>query len=171
MNDILAAYLKAYTSKRAADSVIDDITIGTGSSLLGWLAGREVGASRGEKLRQTKYPKIERALSSIRARMDELGSKIENVRKDHLRHVDSLIRTKYKNLDTSELDSLIKKDSDSLGKLEPLFKKYQNRYIKTGNKIDKLVKAITNSRRVGGVVGAVGAGLLGTLLYNTLKKD
>lgn len=170
MNDILAAYLKAYTSKRAADSVIDDITVGTGSSLLGWLAGREVGASRGVKLRQTKYPKIEHALDRIRARRDELESKIENVRKDHLRHVDSLIRTKYKNLDTSELESLIKKDSDSLDKLEPLFKKYQNRFIKTGNKINKLGKAIQNSIRIGGAAGAVGAGLLGTLLYNTLKK-
>lgn len=171
MNDILAIYLKAYTSKKAADSVTDDIAVGTGSGLLGWVVGRDVGASRGEKLRQTKAPKIEHALNRIRARMDELKPQIENVRKDYSQHVDSLIKAKYKKLDTSELDSLIKKDRDSLNKLEPLFKKYQNRYIKTGNKIGKLGKAITNSRRVGGVAGAVGAGLLGTLLYNTLKKD
>lgn len=171
MNDILAIYLKAYTSKKAADSVTDDIAVGTGSGLLGWLAGQKVGASRGVKLRQTKYPKIEHALDRIRARKDELESKIKNVTKDYSRHVDSLIMAKYKNLDTSELESLIKKDSDSLDKLKPLFKKYQNRFIKTGNKIDKLGKAVKNSIRIGGAAGAVGAGLLGTLLYNTLKRD
>ena len=171
MNDILAIYLKAYTSKKAADSVIDDIAVGTGSGLLGWVAGRDVGARRAKKLRQTKHPKIEHAVNRIHARMDELEPQIENVRKDYARHVDSLIMSKYRGHDTSSIESLIKKDRDSLNKLESLFKKYRNRSIKTGSKLGKLQKAITNSIRVGGVAGAVGASLLGTLLYNKLKKD
>ena len=171
MNDILAAYLKAYTSKKAADSVIDDIAVGTGSGLLGWVAGRDVGASRGEKLRQTKYPKIEHALDRIRAKIDAFESQLSNETKAYSRNADSLIKAKYRGHDTSSIESLIRKNRDSIDKLEQLVKKYRNRYIKTGNKISKLGKAIKNSRRIGGAVGAISAGLLGPILYNTLQKD
>ena len=73
MNDILAVYLKAYTSKKAADSVADDMAVGTGIGLLGGLAGYTGGKIRGERLREIKRPKLEHALNRIRARINKLN--------------------------------------------------------------------------------------------------
>ena len=73
MNKYLELYLKAYTNKVAADdSIVDDAAVGAGSGLFGGLAGYGGGYLRGEKLRQTKAPKIEHALNRIRARINEL---------------------------------------------------------------------------------------------------
>ena len=171
MNDILAVYLKAYTSKRAADSVADDMAVGTGIGLLGGLAGYGGGYLRGEKLRQTKAPKIEHALNRIRARINELKPEFKKVRGNLSYWINSRDEVNNAGYDPSWHESVVKKHRDKLNKLEQSAIKQNDRYLKTWSKASKLQKAIKNSRRVGGVAGAVGASLLGTLLYNKLKKD
>lgn len=171
MNDILAVYLKAYTSKRAADSVADDIAVGAGSGLLGGLVGYTGGKVRGERLRDIKAPQIERILNRISSKLNNLEPKIKTARRDFLRRVSLLHTAKNRGYDTSWIESLIKKDSDSIDKLEPLAKKNKKRYLRTWGKASKLQKAIKNSKRLGGVAGAASASILGPILYNTLKKD
>jgi uncharacterized protein YlxW (UPF0749 family) len=171
MNDILAVYLKAYTSKKAADSVADDVAVGTGSGLLGWVAGRAGGKLRGERLRDIKAPKIERALNRIRSKRNNLEPKVRNLNKNVSQIFNILNKASYDEIGNTGLEPILEKDLGSLRKLEPLLNKYNKRYYKTWDKASKLQKAIKNSRRVGGVAGAVGAGLLSTLLYNKLQKD
>ena len=169
--EIMTVYLKAYTSKKAADSVADDMAVGTGIGLLGGLAGYGGGYIRGEKLRQAKAPKIERVLNRIRDRINELKLDTKDVRTDLLFHTKRLGEVNNAGKDTSRYESIVRKDRDKLNKLEQAAIKQKNRSIKTGSKLGKLQKAIKNSKRLGGAVGAVGAGLLGTLLYNKLQKD
>ena len=171
MNDILAVYLKAYTSKRAADSVADDIAVGTGSGFLGLLAGRAGGKIRGERLRDIKAPKIERALNRIRSKRNSLEPEVKSLRKDVLSLSKILDKTPFEEWYKNGLGDIFDKKLTSRNKLESLLEKHNNRYYETWGKASKLQKAIKNSKRVGGVAGAVGAGLLGTLLYNKLKKD
>lgn len=169
--EIMTVYLKAYTSKKAADSVADDMAVGTGIGLLGGLAGYGGGYIRGEKLRQAKAPKIERVLNRIRDRINELKLDTKDVRTDLLFHTKRLDDANRAGLDPSRYESLIKKDRDSLNKLEQLANKNKQRYFKTWRKASKLGKAITNSRRIGGFAGGFGASILGTLLYNKLKES
>lgn len=171
MNDILAIYLKAYTSKKAADSVADDMAVGTGIGLLGGLAGYGGGYLRGEKLRQTKSPKIEHALNRIRDRINELKLDTKDVRTDLLFHTKRLDEVNNAGKDTSRYESIVRKDKDKLNKLEQAANKQNVRYFNTWRKVSKLGKAIKNSRRIGGFAGAFTTSLLGTLLYNKLKKD
>lgn len=172
MNDILAAYLKAYTSKRAADSVADDIAVGTGSGLLGGLMGYVGGAYRGEDLRLSKAHKIKGALHRIGMKLHDIEFKSSLLR-PHLSHLIKRldeVKKDHPNLIPS-YESSVKEYRDKLDKLKQLANKQNDRYYKTWSKATKLQKAIKNSRRVGGVAGAVGAGLLSTLLYNKLQKD
>lgn len=171
MNDILAVYLKAYTSKKAADSVADDMAVGTGIGLLGGLAGYTRGKARGEKLRQTKAPKIEHALDRIRARIDEIKLRSEEVRKRLNWNTEYINKYNNAGLDPSWYESNVKKYKNELDKLQQSAIKQNDRYFKTWGKADKLQKAIKNSRRIGGFAGAFSVGLLSTLLYNKLKKD
>ena len=172
MNDILAIYLKAYTSKKAADSVTDDIAVGTGSGLLGWLAGYTGGKLRGESLRKTKGSKIEHALNRIRRRLHGIEFKTLIRQASLKRSIESLNAAKDRgSAFTPWYEYVVKDTRDSLNKLQQAANINNNRYSKILGKASKLQKAIKNSKRVGGVAGAVGAGLLGTLLYNKLKKD
>lgn len=172
MNDILAVYLKAYTSKKAADSVADDIAVGTGSGLFGGLMGYAGGKLRGERLRDIKAPKIQRALNRISSKRNLLEPKVKRLRKDVSQLFDILGREDpYAEWGKNGLVDEFDKTLRSRNKLESLLEKQNNRYSKTWRKASKLQKAIKNSKRLGGAVGAVGAGLLGTLLYNKLKKD
>lgn len=172
MNKYLELYLKAYTNKVAADdSIVDDAAVGTGSGLLGGLAGYGGGYLRGEKLRQTKAPKIEHALNRIRARINELKPEFKNVRKDISYWINRVDEVNNAGRDPSWHESVVKRHRDKLNKLEQAANKQNGRYFETWRKASKLQKAIKNSKRIGGFAGAVGAGLLGTLLYNKLKKD
>lgn len=171
MNDMLAVYLKAYTSKKASDSVADDIAFGTGSGLFGGLMGYGAGYLRGERLRDIKAPKIKRALNRISSKRNSLEPKVKSVRKDVSKLFDILGKDPYAEWGKNELVDIFDKTLRYRNKLESLLEKQNNRYSETWGKASKLQKAIKNSRRVGGVAGAVGAGLLGTLLYNKLKKD
>lgn len=172
MNDILAVYLKAYTSKKAADSVADDIAVGTGSGFLGLLAGRAGGKIRGERLRDIKAPKIQRALNRISSKRNRLEPKVKRLRKDVSQLFDILGKEDpYAEWGKNGLVDTFDKTIRSRNKLESLLEKQNNRYYETWGKAIKLQKAIKNSKRLGGAVGAVGAGLLGTLLYNKLQKD
>ena len=171
MNDILSVYLKAYTSKRAADSVADDIAVGTGSGFLGLLAGRAGGDIYGKELRNKKAYKIKRALNRISSKRNSLEPKVKSLRKDASRLFDILDKTPEDEWHKNGLMDTFDKTIRSRNKLESLFEKQNERYYKTWDKATKLQKAIKNSRRIGGVAGAVGAGLLSTLLYNKLKKD
>ena len=175
MNDILAVYLKAYTSKKAADSVADDMAVGTGIGLLGGLAGYGGGYLRGEKLRQTKAPKIEYALNRIRARINEIKPKLRETKKQLEWDTigSDFVKKFYKNNDPKvrSYESKVKEGRRSLDKLEQLANKNNQRYFNTWSKASKLQKAIKNSRRIGGFAGAFTTSLLSTLLYNKLKKD
>lgn len=171
MNDILAIYLKAYTSKKAADSVVDDIAVGTGSGLFGGLVGHAVGKIRGGKLRQAKAPKIERALNRIRARLNELEPQIKSAKNELLRSTNLVDIVKNRGYNTSWIESFVKLDRNYLNKLQQLANKNNQRYFTVLSKTNKLQKAIKSSKRLGGVAGAASASLLGPILYNTLKKD
>ena len=175
MNDILAVYLKAYTSKKAADSVADDMAVGTGIGLFGGLAGYGGGYLRGEKLRQTKGPKIEYALNRIRARLNEIKPKLRETKKQLEWDTigSDFVKKFYKNNDPKvrSYESKVKEGRRSLDKLEQLANKNNQRYFNTWSKASKLQKAIKNSRRIGGFAGAFTTSLLSTLLYNKLKKD
>lgn len=172
MNDMLAVYLKAYTSKRADDSVADDIAVGAGSGLFGGLMGYAGGTLRGAKLRQNKAPKIIRATDRIGYRLKSLRRKISNATANLERSLEALDDARIRESPNIPwYESLVKRDRDSLDNLKRLVNKNNQRYFKTWSKASKLQNAIKKSKRVGGVAGAVGASLLGTLLYNKLKRD
>lgn len=172
MNDMLAVYLKAYTSKRADDSVADDIAVGTGSGLFGGLMGYGAGYLRGEKLRQTKGLKIEHALNRIRAKLNEIKFKTPIRQASLKRSIESLNAAKDRgSAFTPWYEHVVKDTRDSINKLQQAANKNNQRYFTVWNKANKLQKAIKNSKRIGGVAGSVGFSLLGTLLYNKLKKD
>lgn len=172
MNDILAVYLKSYTSKKAADSVADDIAVGTGSGFLGLLAGRAGGKLRGDRLRNIKAFKIERALNHIRSKRNSLEPKVKSLRKRVSNLFEILGKEDpYAEWGKNDLVDDFDKAISSRNKLESLLEKQNNRYYKTWDKATKLQKAIKNSRRIGGFAGAASASILGTLLYNKLKKD
>ena len=169
--ELFTLYMKAYTSKKAADSVADDMAVGTGIGLFGGLAGYTGGKVRGEKLRQTKYPKIEHALDRIRARIDEIKPRSEEVRKLLNWNTEQINKYNNAGLDPSWYESRVKKYRDELDKLEQLTNKNKQRYFETWRKASKLQKAIKNSRRIGGFAGSFSVGLLSTLLYNKLKES
>ena len=176
MNKYLELYLKAYTNKVAADdSIVDDAAVGAGSGLFGGLAGYGEGYLRGEKLRQTKAPKIEHALNRIRARLNEIKPKLRETKKQLEWDTigSDFVKKFYKNNDPKvrSYESKVKEGRRSLDKLEQLANKNNQRYFNTWRKASKLQKAIKNSRRIGGFAGAFTTSLLGTLLYNKLKKD
>ena len=172
MNDILAIYLKAYTSKKAADSVADDIAVGTGGGLLGWLAGYAGGALRGEKLRRTKGPKIEHALNRIRRRLHDIEFNRPIIQAELKRTIESLNAAKDRgSAFTPWHEYIVKYTRDSLNKLQQAANINNNGYSKILDKANKLQKAIKKSKRLGGVAGAASASILGPILYNTLKKD
>ena len=172
MNKYLELYLKAYTNKVAADSVADDIAVGTGSGLLGGLMGYAGGAIHGDDLRHNKAPKIEYALDRIRRRLRDIEFKSELVRSPLSYYTKRLDEVKKERPDKLPwYESTVKEYRDELDKLKQAANKQNDRYFKTWSKASKLQNAIKKSKRIGGAVGAVGAGVLSTLLYNKLKKD
>lgn len=172
MNDILAVYLKAYTSKKAADSVADDIAVGTGSGLLGGLAGYAGGAIRGDYLRKSKGSKLENILRSLRRRIDATQSKYNAANKEYIRAAKRLTEAeRMGSASVPYFESALSDRGEKLFATDKLLSNQQYRYGKTLGKAAKLQNALKKSKRVGGVAGAVGAGLLGSLLYNKLKKD
>lgn len=172
MNDMLAVYLKAYTSKRADDSVADDIAVGTGSGFLGGLMGYAGGKLRGEKLRKTKGSKIEHVLNRIRRRLHEIEFKTPIRQASLKRSIESLNAAKDRgSAFTPWYEHVVKDTRDSINKLQQAANINNNRYSKILGKANKLQKAIKKSKRLGGVAGAASASLLGPILYNTLKKD
>ena len=168
--EIMTLYLKAYTSKKAADSVADDMAVGTGIGLLGGLAGYTGGKIRGERLREIKRPKLEHALNRIRARIDEIKLRSKEVGKLLNWNTEQINKYNNAGLDPSWYESKVKEYRDKLDKLEQLANKNKQRYFKTWSKASKLQKAIKNSKRIGGVAGAFTASILGTLLYNKLNQ-
>lgn len=172
MNDILAIYLKAYTSKKAADSVADDIAVGTGSGFLGGLMGYAGGALRGDYLRKFKGSKLENILRSIRRRIDDAQSKYNVANKEYIRAAKDL--TEAERTGSAKIPQYESILSDRGGKAfatDELLSKQTYRHRKALGKAAKLQNAIKKSKRVGSVAGAVGAGVLSTILYNKLKKD
>lgn len=171
MNDILAVYLKAYTSKKAADSVADDIAVGTGSGLLGGLAGYTGGALRGDYLRKSKGSKLENILRSIRRRIDDSQSKYNAANKEYIRAAKNLAEAeRIGSTKIPQYESALSDRGEKVFATDKLLSNQQYRYRKALGKAAKLQNAIKKSKRVGGVAGAVGAGLLGTLLHKKLKK-
>lgn len=172
MNDILEIYLKAYTSKKAADSVADDIAVGTGSGLFGGLAGYGGGYLHGVKLRKTKGSKIEHALNRIRRRLNDIEFKRPITQASLKRSIESLNAANDRgSVFTPWYESVVKDTRDSLNKLQQAANINNKGYSKISGKASKLQKAIKNSKRLGGVAGAASASILGPILYNTLKKD
>lgn len=173
MNKYLELYLKAYTNKVAADdSIVDDAAVGAGSGLFGGLMGYAGGAIHGDDLRHNKTPKIEDALDRIRRRLRDIEFKSELVRRPLSYYTKRLDEVKKEVSDKLPwYQSTVRKYKDDLDKLKQAANKQNDRYFKTWSKAGKLQNAIKKSKRVGGVAGAVGASLLGALLYNKLKKD
>lgn len=175
MNKYLELYLKAYTNKVAADgSIVDDAAVGVGSAAAGGLLGNIGSSIYTDNIFRKYDDRIERAYR----KMQGSGKKYNEPLKDA-----ETVVNRFK----AELREVIKRGIEGNHKINAkarlkfaenkydLIKNLQDSRFRTakrlwdmGNDLNRKLQGRVKAVSLG---SALGAGALGTLLYNRLNKD
>lgn len=173
MNKYLELYLKAYTNKVAADdSIVDDAAVGVGGAAAGGALANKLFSNKVNQASKLK----DKLVGNWNNYTDRSSKLREGIHKSNdLRHLINKNQDKNglsgtaagRNKINAVYDLVDKKLRPKLLDIEKKARISSERSLS----VNKLLQRIKAKRMKGVVGGAIGAGALGTLLYNRLNKD